>query len=232
MKVYLDESGNLGAGGRYFVITALVSDNTKRIRNLVRNCCKKSAPEDVSVLDELKGFELGFPEKQDFLNRLSQKDDFTCSYIVADKRHIEPRIMEDKNICYNYLSAHLLKPILKGASGDIEIVFDNHTTKVASRNSLAEYIKLEAYSKWGVSHKVDVQYCDSHRMYCLQAVDIVSNSVFSKYAYSNGHLYNLLQTKYQHKVRFPCQKFNTTHRLIHSMSIDIKLNQVQYVDEA
>ena len=209
MKVFVDESGNLGTGGRYFVIAAFVPTNTKRIKNLVKNCCVKYAPVGVVNLTELKAFELEWQHKQDFLNRLNAKDDFTCSYIVADKRHIEPRILHDKNICYNYLSSHLLKPILRGASDDVDIVFDNHTTKVTSRNSLAEYIKLEAYSKWNVPHNVNISYCDSHRMKCLQAVDIVSNSVFSKYSYGNRHLYDLLQSKYQHKIRFPYQKFNT-----------------------
>ncbi len=208
MRIFIDESGNLGSSGRFFVIAALVPNNLKRIKNLVRNCCTEFASQGVPALKELKAYDLKFPQKQNFLNRLIRFDDFTCSYIVADKKHIETRVMQDKNICYNYLSSHLLKPILKGATEDIEIFFDNHTTKVASTNSLAEYIKLQAYTTWGVQHNVEVHYCDSHRMYCLQAIDIIANSINSKYNYNHPHFYTLLESKFNHRVRFPSQKFN------------------------
>jgi hypothetical protein len=49
-KIYIDESGDLGTGGRYFVIGALCTEDGKRIRNIIKKHCAKNG------IDELKNF--------------------------------------------------------------------------------------------------------------------------------------------------------------------------------
>lgn len=207
MLIYIDESGNLGKDGRFFVIAALMPSNSKRIKNLVRHAFVKYCSVNRLLTDELKGSLLTFPQRQDFLKRLCNKDDFRCSYIVADKKHLLPRILQDKNICYNYLTSHLLKPLLRSASEDVHIIFDNHTIKVASINSLADYIKIEAYSKWGFTHNLTITYQDSKSHLNLQAVDMLANTIYGKYHYRKQHLYNLLVAHFGRKIRFPYDKF-------------------------
>lgn len=209
MVIYIDESGNLGRDGKYFVITALIPTKPKRIKNLVRSGFSKYSKDNQSLTDELKGSLLTFPQRQDFLARLCSKDDFRCSYIVADKHHLYPKILSDKNICYNYLAAHLLKPLLRNASDDVNVIFDNHTTKVTSINSLADYIKLEAYSRWGFKNNLNIEYKDSRNYLNLQAVDVLSNTVYGKYHHNNLHHYSTLLPYFGHKIRFPYQKFGT-----------------------
>jgi len=118
MQIYIDESGNLGKKGRFFVIAALTPEKPKRIINIIRRYCIKFGKPN-NALDEIKGKILTFPNKQKILQNLNKKDDFHCHYIVADKKHIIPKLLVDNNLCFNYLISHMLKPILKGAIDDI-----------------------------------------------------------------------------------------------------------------
>lgn len=140
---------------------------------------------------------------------MNKKDDFSCSYIVADKKHLSHRLLEDKNVCYNYLISHLLKPILKGSTEDIEVILDNHSIKVTSFNSLKDYIKIEAYTKWNFDKNITFKYMDSKKSKNLQAIDIISNTIHQRYMYEKLHLYHLIEKKFIHRIRFPYRKFKT-----------------------
>src|SRR3989344_338973 len=98
MQILIDESGNLGVEGRFFVIAALLPNNPKRIKNIVKRSCIKFGKPN-SILDELKGSVLSFPQKQEFLGKLAKEDDFRCHYVVADKKHILQGLLKDNNLC-------------------------------------------------------------------------------------------------------------------------------------
>lgn len=111
MQILIDESGNLGKQGKYFVIAALVPNNKKRIKNLIKNSCVKFGVDGVP-LKEIHAYELSLPQKQDIANRLVAKDDFSCSYIVVEKKYIDSRLLIDKNLCFNYVAKYLFAPIV------------------------------------------------------------------------------------------------------------------------
>lgn len=208
MQLFIDESGNLGKKGRFFVIAGLIPQKPKRIANIIKRCCVKFGKPD-DALDELKGHCLSFPQKQKILERLNKKEDFRCSYIVADKKYLSSKLLEDKNVCYNYLASHLFKSILKGTDEDIQIILDNHSIKVASVNSLKDYIKIEAYTRWGFNNKMIFGYMDSKMSKNLQAIDVISNVIYQRYTYNKTHLYNIIDNKFAHRIKFPYKKFNT-----------------------
>jgi len=103
--------------------------------------------------------------------------------------------------------SHLLKPILKGAIDDIQIIIDNRSVKVASKHSLRDYIKLKALMEWGVDKKITFEYMDSQNSNNLQAVHIIANVVYGKYTYSKEHLYGIISNKFVYKSEFPEIKF-------------------------
>lgn len=205
MQIFIDESGDLGKRGRYFVIAALLPKNTKRIKNLMRRCCVKFGTD--SPLEEIKGSLLKLPERQWLINRLTAKDDFKIVYIVADKRFLIPELTQRKSICFNYLIQHMLRPLLKEAQEDIELILDNRNIKVASGNTLRDYLEIEAITKWGFKDKIHLRYMDSRDSRNLQAVDVVANTVFQKYQRHSHHAYGLLQAQIRYGKRFPYQKF-------------------------
>lgn len=200
--LFVDESGDLGTKERYFIITLLAPQRSKRICNFMRKFCAESK------IQEVKASQLSFSQKQALFNKLCSANDYTVSYIVADKLNIDnKKILEDKNLCYNYLFSFLVKKTVKSTQEDIMILLDNHTTKVKSINSLSDYIKLKAYTQWGYAHNLSICYVDSKNSKVVQAADVASNAIYAKYTYGKAHFYNMLTIS--ESIKFPYSKFGS-----------------------
>ncbi len=200
IKAFADESGDLGRGGRYFVIAIIVPQRSKRIVNFMKRFCVKNN------LKEVKAAELSFSQKQEILNKLTSANDYTISYIVADKYNIDnKKLFEDKNLCYNYLFSFLIKKTIRSSSEDISIILDNHSTKVKSINSLCEYIKIKSFTQWNYQNNLDISYVDSKNSKIIQAIDVIANAIFARYEYGKDHFYNKLIIS--ESIRFPQSKF-------------------------
>ena len=198
--LFIDESGDLGKKGRYFVIALLVPQNSKRILNFMRDFCA------ANHIVEIKGSLLSFPQKQMLLTKLNATTDYAVSYIVADKKNIEnKRLFQDKNLLYNYLVSFLVKEIAIKSSEGINIVLDNHSMKVKSTHTLANYLKTKAYTEWDFQHELHVSYIDSKESKLIQAVDLISNAIYAKYVLGINHLYNTLNIS--ESIRFPYETF-------------------------
>ena len=91
----------------------------------------------------------------------------------------------------------------------IHIICDNHTTKVTSKNSFSEYIKLCLLYDKGFDIELDIQLLDSdaNNAYIVQAADYVANSLYSHYEYENSLYTSLLTGKYKVQMLFPWQFF-------------------------
>ncbi len=140
ITVFVDESGNLGNDGRYFVIALIVPQRGKRISNFMKAFCAKNN------LTEIKASQLSFPQKQDIFNKLTSANDYTVSYIVADKKHItNEQLFRDKNLLYNYLFSFLIRKTIKGSNEDVRIMLDNHSTKTIQA---ADVIANAIYAKY------------------------------------------------------------------------------------
>jgi len=199
--IFVDESGDLGRKERFFVIALINPNNSKRILNFMRKFCVKN------TIQEVKGSQIDFSQKQDIINKLGKENDHSISYIVADKNHIEPKLFEDKNVCYNFLFSILIENTIRQTKDNITILLDNHSTKVKSINSLADYIKIKAYTQWGFVNNLHVSYVDSKHSKIIQAVDVAANAIYAKYIYGKEHLYSSLNII--ESIKFPLNKFNT-----------------------
>jgi len=209
MQIYIDESGNLGRKGKFFVIASVIPDKNKakRLKKIIKRSCIKFKVGNCA-LPEIKTSKLTFPQKQYILNRICDKNDFSCSYIVAEKRHLDSRILNDKNICYNYLISHLLGKIIKSTKEkEIQVILDNHSIKVASLHSLAEYIKILAFTNWKYKGSITFSYEDSKSHYILQVADVLANVIYGKYTYGYDHFYKLLEGSIKYRIHFPYKKF-------------------------
>ncbi len=201
LTIFVDESGNLGTDGRYFVIALIVPQRKKRIVNFMKRFCAENK------LQEVKGTLLSTPQKQKLLNHLNTFDDHNISYVVVDKSNVDnKKLFEDKNLLYNYAFQWLIKPVLRGTNEDVEILLDNHTTKVKSINTLCDYIRLKAYTEWGITSTINIRYCDSKASKIVQMADVIANVIYGHYTYDVTHLYSLL--KIDRSIKFPAAKFN------------------------
>lgn len=209
LVIYTDESGV--HNNRYLVICAIITateQSRKRIKNLMRKKLVEFQSSDIT--DELHSYHLSVPQRQDIHVLLSKQHDYQVAYLVADKNHLQGALKKRPNLCYNYLFSILFKNLVIAFKGqDIRIIGDNRTVSAGSKNSLPEYIKTEAYAKWGYTNNLEIQFEDSRNVKGLQAADIVANAIYAEYNLGKSHLYNIQSTHYITKLRFPYKTFGT-----------------------
>lgn len=137
--------------------------------------------------------------------------EISISYIVIDLKHIQPRLLEDKNILYNFASKILISRLIteKDTGTTINILFDNKTTKIASKNSLREYIIAYIVYEEGLDVTIHFEYKDSDASdaFIIQAADYVANALYSKYEYNNEIYANILDKKTHIVQHFPYKTF-------------------------
>lgn len=212
--IIFDESGNLGRVGRYFVIACIDTKECKALHNIMKRKLKdaqKLFPElGAQHAHEVKANE-AYPCVKYHILECMVKKDIKISYIVADLQHVEARLLEDKNILYNYLMKLLISRMItiadKGTK--INLLCDNKTTKVASANSFKDYIKLYLNYECGYDLDLNIVYMDSDAgdAFVVQAADYVANAVYTYYEYGNNIYKGVIDSKVTIMEKFPWKKF-------------------------
>lgn len=200
LKVYVDESGNLGRNKGYFVIAMIFPHNPNRLKNIIREFCARHS------LIEVHATELDFPQKQFLINKLIRQTDYEIHYIVLDKTQVKnTKLYKNNNLLFNYLFSLLVKDFVISHNRDICFILDNRTVKVASLNSLADYIKIKAFTEWGHTKEIKLEYRDSKDSLSLQVSDLVANSIWRRYYWNLPDFYNKLNIV--KSIQFPHNLF-------------------------
>lgn len=200
LQVYIDESGDLGCNNGYFIIVMLVLHDSNRIKNFTKAFCA------YHKVDEAHASELNFPQKQFLINELTKQQDYSVSYIIADKMMIKnQRLFHSNNLLFNYLFSFLVRDIIKANTDDINFFVDNRTQKVASVNSLRDYIAIKGIAEWGFTRNLDIQYKDSKLCKPIQIADLVASCIRRKYVNQQSDFYNRLNIV--KSIQFPHQSF-------------------------
>ena len=121
--------------------------------------------------------------------------------------------LKDKNILYNFASKILISRLIteKDTGTKINILFDNKTTKIASKNSLREYIIAYIVYEENLDVEINFEYKDSDAKdaFIIQAADYVANALYSKYEYKKDIYANLFSHKINITQHFPYKTFGT-----------------------
>jgi hypothetical protein len=215
ITVFIDESGNLGRGGRYFVLAAVVFDDrnsgSKRIKRLVkRTSLRIGKAKYGKPLEELKARDdLSFVDRQRFLQNMAKRPDHEIFYFIADKKHVSMLQQgKPKNLAYNFFSGLLAREIAKKyPTQDISILFDERTTKVASMNSLSDYIRIKLYTMVGFYGNITVDQANSKSSLGLQAADVISNTIYQSIKSGKQHFLKIIESRIESRQHFPQGKF-------------------------
>ena len=209
-----DESGNLGAQGRYFVIACIDTYDYKALHNIMHKklgIARKLFPELSSLhANEIKAKDAYPCIKYHLLECIARKN-VSIGYIVADLQHVRPKLLEEKNIFYNYLMRLIIEKFIseKDNGNTINIICDNNTTKVASANSFSDYIKLYLLYERDLHIKLNIKYLDSDasNAYIVQAADYIANALYTKYEYGNTIYSDLFDNQIMYTSHFPWGNF-------------------------
>ncbi|MBQ3274971.1 DUF3800 domain-containing protein [Candidatus Saccharibacteria bacterium] len=218
IRVYVDESGNMGKSGKYFVLAAIVVKTTKaevRLKRIIRREQTLDASGKPKLFvkkgEEIKFSRLEFAQRQRILTKISKVEDVDVFYFVAYKPLVELlRQGKEKNLIYNYFSKLLMMRIFKRYKEEFEIIFDQRSTAVKSMNSLTDYIKISAYEEFPnlVGKTVTVNQADSKTNLLLQVADMVAGAAFQAYGLHNLHFLEILGSKIRVIDEFPKRGFN------------------------
>lgn len=178
----------------------LISSRPKRIKNIIKSFCAYHS------LPEVHATDLSFPHKQYLVNKLVKHRDYSISYVIADKMMIaNKRLFDNNNILFNYLFSFLVKDIIKANTDDIVLHLDNRTQKVASANSLKDYIRIKAYAEWGFDKNLAINYIDSRLSKTVQMADLAANCIYRKYLWGKNDFYSRLNII--KSIKFPSPDF-------------------------
>jgi len=172
----------------------------KKLKQLGKNIYKEYlAPNN---LQEIHATHTSFPVKQRILNKIAKIQDITIYYLAVEQDKIHKNLILYPNICYNYLIGLLLEDIILEAQNNVDIILDNHSTEVGSLNSLHEYLKIKAFTEWGHNYNFRSQFMESHKVWGIQMIDVIANSIFTHYNYNKSSLYKITKHYYKSK-KFP-----------------------------
>ncbi len=212
ITVYVDESGNLGRGGDFFVFGAVIYRDAKgsqRLSRMIKKERLRLSTTDTPI-DEIKSNKLLFEDRQRILNKIMFKPDNDIFYLVAHKKHLkllQISIKDKTNLTYNYLAGMLLTAIARKYNDDIRVIFDQRSTKVTSMDSLKDYARIKVLSDPNFLHSIEFIQLDSKNDHGLQVADIISGTVYKAYENKKPHFLSVINGHVVGRIRFPQHKF-------------------------
>lgn len=196
MLIYLDESGDLGfseGSSKVFVISFVTMDRGTSLK-LKRKVKKVKEKRKIPLGGELKASKSKHSLRVDILSAISSLP-VEIRSITVKKHKINESLRGDTNILYNYMVNLIMVPYLKGAGfNEVEIVADLRITKVAKGLRFSDYLKYKLIFEQKVyDMKLNIQFLDSLRSNCLQAVDFVAHSVFRKHEVGDARYFRIIE---------------------------------------
>jgi len=198
MKVYLDESGNLGGLGSrvseedpYFVLAALVAREEIPIRRCIKDV-RHTLKKRYKVKSELKFKESDYPTKRRILKCIAETNN-DISYVFLRKD--QPALLTsylgvEPQLLYNDLCKQLLRRVILSydLEGAIDVVIDRFLYGDART-------KFDRYLLTALERDIHILHLDSKQCPCLQAADFVVGAIARKYRDNDDLFYSRIQHK-------------------------------------
>lgn len=128
----------------------------------------------------------------------STDEDVEFHAIVADKRNVQAHIRQDANKLYNYMVKLLLLEAMS-LHDYVNLVPDPRSIKVASGNSLHDYLQTELWLGLGAATRLETTPRDSRYCLNLQFADMLAGVVQSHFEFGEDrhweHLREHVRTK-------------------------------------
>jgi hypothetical protein len=208
MKVYLDESGNLGGLGSkvseedpYFVLAALIAREDAPIRRCIKDV-RQTLKKKYKVKSELKFNESDDPSKRRILECVAKtNNDIAYVFVRKDQAALLTSYLGvEPQVLYNDICKQLLQRVIPNYEfkGAVEIVIDRFLYGDAQD-------RFDNYLATGLMRSISVSHLDSKQCPCLQATDFIAGAIARKYRDNDDLYYN----KIQHKITMAFEFFES-----------------------
>lgn len=199
MKVYIDESGNLGGLGSrvseedpYFVLAALIAREDVPIKRCIKDV-RQTLKKKYRVKSELKFKESDDSSKRRVLECVAKtNNDIAYVFLRKDQAALLTSYLGvEPQVLYNDLCKQLLQRVIYSYEfkGAVEIVIDRFLYGDAQK-------QFDNYLADGLMRSINVSHLDSKQCPCLQAVDFIAGAIARKYRDNDDLYYN----KFHHKI--------------------------------
>lgn len=198
MIIYSDESGDLGwkfdapyrngGSSRYLTIASLIITPDKKhlSKRLIAELYKKWPVHDV----EKKWARMNPDERIWFVQKANElqvnhPNDIRYLSITVKKENVQMHIRSDANKLYNYMiGLSLLDEMSKHPS--VVFIPDPRSIKVASGNSLHDYLQTRLWFEYGVKTRLETKLNDSTKSKNIQFSDMLSGVIQSHFEDGNS----------------------------------------------
>jgi hypothetical protein len=197
MKIYLDESGDLGyakGSSGHFVIALLMTDNPRRISNCLKRIRKRRLKKKYLRLSELKFYNSSSVIRKRILECISDAD-IQIAFVVYIKDSTKTDSEVSKKEIYGSLTTMILQSINISRYEKTHLVFDR-TFKKSIRSELNKKIGVALTRSLKKSEfELEIAHVESTENACIQAVDYIAGAIFQYYEHSNVEYFNIIKEK-------------------------------------
>lgn len=215
MKIYLDESGNLGGLGAnasdddpYFVLAVLIVRDELSVKRCIRKIRKNKIKKKYKKMSELK-----FSNSDDNIRRrvlgCIGKTDNDVAFAILRKGQVNESLQDKPQIVYNYICKQLLSRIIGkyAKNGPVELIVDKSLYGI-QRDNFNDYVEGRIGQR--ISTEIEVTHVDSRQCLCVQAVDFLAGAIGRKYRYEDGRYY----AKIEHSITIGLDFFEPKNSMI------------------
>jgi hypothetical protein len=192
VKIYIDESGDLGFGPRmtkYFVIAGLIVRDDQPIRRCFAKIRNNTVKKSIKQLPEFK-----YHNSDDVtVRRVVQcvtTTDLDIAYALLRKDEVYDRLRSHHQTVYNYLCGSLVSAIVTRyqPSEPLDIIVDKSLNCVG-QDMFNDYIVFKAMdqNRNGIAglDSIRIAHKDSRQEACIQAADFIAGVVHRHYRDGN-----------------------------------------------
>lgn len=193
--IYIDESGDLGKGSKYFIIGAIIVDDYIKLERSITKIRRKFKKE-LGNFQEIKGNKT----KNFIIKKLLTKVNSLNSeifIIVFDKKDkYKINYKNDFNVLYDIIAFELAKEI-KITKSTLIIVDTCKPKKKLVNNFNQRFLDKINNSK---NHQINIIHQNSINQKGLQVIDVIVWAAFQYMEHNNSEFINLIENKKIKKV--------------------------------
>ena len=216
--LYIDESGNLGRGDRYFVITVVrfkTKADYRKWQDVVKDFLDTYPflTKNTKHKREMKGYKMPYRVRKMLLLALQNINvDVYYGVIDTNHPHYKSNFIQkgyvSKEIPFNYTLNKLFQKHIAQHINATKMVInmDERTVRTGQKHDLECYINVATIDNTNHQcNEVIVRYHDSARVHGIQLADFIGSTIYRFYELSrNKNLYHkYISSKIKGKVMYP-----------------------------
>jgi hypothetical protein len=199
----MDESGDLSFNlekaktSRNFIVTFLVVTSPKPFEKLIKKTFAKLKKSQIKALGgALHAYKLLPKNRIQILHQLI-KLDFQIMTIKLNKSKVYSKLINEKQVLYNYITNILIDRILSkkliNTTDDTCLIASRRETNKFLNQNFCNYLENSSKKSHNTNIKIEIK--TPHEEKCLQVVDLLSWSIFRKVEHSDDSYYEILKSK-------------------------------------